>query len=87
LHSQAKKFIYHDKDGNITGVGEEVELRVPTDKPGLEVLQVIRSGAGNLSDDKTEVDDDTFKELNDPKNNFKDYKAKDGKVDRLDKHT
>lgn len=79
-----KRFVYYDKkSGKPVGIGEEIE--VPQGKQGgMEVSVVTRAGAGGLSPDKIEVDEELYREINDPKKNrwLKDLRVKNGKVDK-----
>lgn len=60
------KFVYYDEDGKAVGVGQEIKL-VQDKGNGFREIQTIRAGAGALSDDKVEITEQQFDDLNDSK--------------------
>ena len=61
------KFVYLNESGKAVGIGEEMEIITPTKTPGFEIIQSVYSGSGSMTGDKLPVDEEIFKEVNDPK--------------------
>lgn len=77
-------FIYHDKSGEVKGMGEEIEF-VRQLKPGVKEVQTAQLGVGSLTENKVQIDEPTYTDINDPKKAIwlKDFKVKAGKLEKI----
>ncbi len=65
------RFVYFDEKGKPIGLGEETQVKTPLKKPGAYAVQTIVAANGMLSEQKEEIDEETFKKLKDPNSSLK----------------
>lgn len=65
------RFVYFDDKGKPIGMGEETEIKTPLKKPGAFAVQTIIAANGMLSEQKEEIDEETFTKLKDPRSPLK----------------